>query len=71
METFKTALVFGAVCAVFYFNLKLYSDKQGVLLSSTLDPGGWHYKCRYYAPVRTYYVKQPVQTGCSDYAPFD
>lgn len=71
METVKTASVFLVVCAAFAFNLKLYADKQGVLLSTAKDPGGWHVNCRYYAPFRLYYLKQPLQFGCPDYAPAD
>jgi hypothetical protein len=71
METFKTAAVFVAICGVFAFNLRLYSDKQGVLLSTEKDPGRWYFKCRYYTPFRLFHIRQPIQNGCSDYAPID
>ena len=69
MDMIKTAAIFAAISVIFAFNLRLYTEGQSVLLSVAKEPDGWNLKCGYYPPFRVSYVKRPVQTGCSEYAP--
>ncbi|MCX7899939.1 MAG: hypothetical protein N2444_07650 [Methylocystis sp.] len=71
MEAIKPAAIFVVICLAFAFNLRLYSEKQGVLYSDTVMPDGWRVKCRYYTPFHFYEVEQPVHLGCPDYAAAD
>ncbi len=68
MPTLKSVLIFAFASIAFGVNAHLYTEQAGVLVWTREADDPWYVDCYYYAPVRMYTLRKPVQFGCTPYA---